>query len=135
MSNFSKVRGPYKYKSISCIHKKDNSTSDIDTVYDGYFALGNAIIIQALSDYETAARRIINKDYQRVSMGDWTEVNCFHFVEEVPKFMHSQWYDMLTTVDADMLMDYVKTKIERDSEVDLDNVLHLRRSVYQQMRT
>ena len=68
---------------------------------DFYTELANAIVIQAAKDYRKALKTL--KRYPRYEPAKAV-------VAEVEEFFRSEWYRMLTSVDADMLM----TKIRRE---------------------
>ena len=57
--------------------------------------LANAIIIQAAEDYRTALRCLrINPDHKP----------SLEMLQECERFFRSEWYQMLTTVDGEMIM-------------------------------
>ena len=68
---------------------------------DFYTELANAIVIQAAKDYRKALKTL--KRYPRYEPAKAV-------VAEVEEFFRSDWYRMLTSVDAEMLM----TKIRRE---------------------
>lgn len=63
---------------------------------DGYQALANAIVEQAVIDYRRA-RRKLTKDPKH----ETAQVT----VKGIERFIRSSWYSMLTNVDPDALMD------------------------------
>ena len=68
---------------------------------DFYTELANAIVIQTAKDYRKALKTL--KRYPRYEPAKAV-------VAEVEEFFRSDWYRMLTSVDAEMLM----TKIRRE---------------------
>lgn len=66
---------------------------------DGYQALANAIVEQAVTDYRRA-RRKLTKDPKH----ETAQVT----VKGIERFIRSSWYSMLTNVDPDALMDRLK---------------------------
>lgn len=63
---------------------------------DGYQALANAIVEQAVVDYRRA-RHKLTKDPKH----ETAQVT----VKGIERFIRSSWYSMLTNVDPDALMD------------------------------
>lgn len=61
-----------------------------------YQHLAVEIVIQAAKDYQIAVRK-----------------NDFEMMKDCETFFHSQWYEFLTDVDADAIMDYARRKIKR----------------------
>lgn len=60
---------------------------DKDKLDAGYSALANAIVIQAVKDYRKAIRH-----FDLFTMG------------QIRYFFHSQWFQMLTSIDGDRLI-------------------------------
>lgn len=69
---------------------------------DFYTELANAIVIQAAKDYRKALKTL--KRYPRYEPAKAV-------VAEVEKFFRSDWYRMLTSVDAEMLMRKIRREI------------------------
>lgn len=69
---------------------------------DFYTELANAIVIQAAKDYRKALKTL--KRYPRYEPAKAV-------VAEVEEFFRSDWYRMLTSVDADMLMRKIRREI------------------------
>ena len=69
---------------------------------DFYTELANAIIIQAAKDYRKALKTL--KRYPRYEPAKAV-------VAEVEEFFRSDWYRMLTSVDAEMLMRKIRREI------------------------
>ena len=69
---------------------------------DFYTELANAIIIQAVKDYRNALKTL--KRYPRYEPAKAV-------VAEVEEFFRSDWYRMLTSVDAEMLMRKIRREI------------------------
>ena len=69
---------------------------------DFYTDLANAIIIQAVKDYRNALKTL--KRYPRYEPAKAV-------VAEVEEFFRSDWYRMLTSVDAEMLMRKIRREI------------------------
>lgn len=57
--------------------------------------LANAIIVQAADDYRTALRCLKINPNHKPSLQTLQEVECF---------FRSEWYQMLTSVDGEMIM-------------------------------
>lgn len=69
---------------------------------DFYTELANAIVIQAVKDYRNALKTL--KRYPRYEPAKAV-------VAEVEEFFRSDWYRMLTSVDAEMLMRKIRREI------------------------
>ncbi|MBQ7292501.1 MAG: hypothetical protein IJW79_02040 [Clostridia bacterium] len=69
---------------------------------DFYTELANAIVIQAAKDYRKALKTL--KRYPRYEPAKAV-------VAEVEEFFRSDWYRMLTSVDAEMLMRKIRREI------------------------
>jgi len=69
---------------------------------DFYTELANAIVIQAAKDYRKALKTL--KRYPRYEPAK-------AMVAEVEEFFRSDWYRMLTSVDAEMLMRKIRREI------------------------
>ena len=70
---------------------------------DFYTELANAIVIQAAKDYRKALKTL--KRYPRYEPAKAV-------VAEVEEFFRSDWYRMLTSVDAEMLMRKIRREIK-----------------------
>lgn len=69
---------------------------------DFYTELANAIVIQAAKDYRKALKTL--KRYPRYEPAKAV-------VAEVEEFFRFDWYRMLTSVDAEMLMRKIRREI------------------------
>lgn len=69
---------------------------------DFYTELANAIVIQAAKDYRKALKTL--KRYPRYEPAK-------AMVAEVEEFFRSEWYRILTSVDAEMLMRKIRREI------------------------
>ena len=66
-----------------------------------YENLANAIILQAVKDYKWALHRLdVNPRNQ----------DAMHEKERLERFFHSPWYETLTDLDADRLIEGVKER-------------------------
>ena len=66
---------------------------------NGYQALANGIIEQAVKDYREALRRQKKHPDDKAAMKE---------AMELEKFFHSSWYGVLTQVDPDYLIDRLR---------------------------
>jgi len=66
---------------------------------DGWEALANAIILQAVEDYREARMRLHNKPSLRKPRS---------VISEVEQFFHSDWFTWLTSLDGEMLLERLK---------------------------
>ena len=69
--------------------------------YKAYENLANAIVKQAARDYMTALKRLKKNPYDRKKRKE---------VRELEEFFHSDWYELLTDVDADYLIRKLREK-------------------------
>lgn len=69
---------------------------------DGYQGLANAIIMMAYNDYRSELRTL--KKYPR-------NENSLHNIKTLERFFHSGWYEMLTTVNAEYVMNKIKEEV------------------------
>ena len=66
---------------------------------NGYQALANGIIEQAVKDYREALCRLKKHPDDKAAMKE---------AMELEKFFHSSWYGVLTQVDPDYLIDRLR---------------------------
>ena len=66
---------------------------------EGYIELVNAIILQAFKDYRNATRRLRR---------DPTHPDSHRILHEVETFCHSDWFQMLTDLDGDWILERIK---------------------------
>ena len=69
---------------------------------DPYERLANAIVLQAVMDYRAALRRL-KKNPDRKELLDTVMI--------IEKFFHSEWYQILTNVDAAYLINKIRKEI------------------------
>ena len=69
---------------------------------DPYERLANAIILQATSDYRRDLKKLKKKPQNRDVLND---------VMQIEKFFHSSWYQVLTTVDGEFLIEKLRKEI------------------------
>lgn len=72
----------------------------------GWQALGNAVIVQACKDYRRA-KRIFKHKPKRYFLADKEQSNyeiAAKMLEQVKAFFKSDYYKLLTSVDADYLL-------------------------------
>lgn len=67
-----------------------------EIILKNYRDFGTEIVIQAVKDYQLAVQR---SDYQTI--------------KECESFFRSDWYKLLTDIDADAVMDYARRKTKR----------------------
>lgn len=70
----------------------------------GYSSLGNAIVIQAVEDYEQALYSFAG------AKSDFARQSLSKEIEELRKFFDSKWYGVLSTIDSAYLLDKVETR-------------------------
>lgn len=69
---------------------------------DPYERLANAIILQAASDYRRNLKKLKKNPQNRDVMNE---------VLQIEKFFHSSWYQVLTTVDGEFLIQKLRKEI------------------------
>lgn len=97
----------WKYRTFN---KNVNDVRDV-----GYNSLANAIVVQALIDYDVSVRRLINNDF---TQNDYNKLTCKRYVEDVRKFLKSQYFNLLTQVDGEYLLNVVNHRIIRECGVN-----------------
>ena len=66
--------------------------------------LSNAIIVQAVKDYEKAYRKMIKNPQDK---------ELIDSVKKIERFFHSKWYSELTNLDADKILSFVREKEQK----------------------
>ena len=74
---------------------------------EGYTDLANEIIIRAVKDYERTLHRMIRNPENKRAKED---------IEKLESFFYSEWYEVLTDLDASYLLRKVKERIEKQEE-------------------
>lgn len=69
---------------------------------DPYERLANAIILQAASDYRRNLKKLKKKPQNREVLNE---------VMRIEKFFRSSWYQVLTTVDGEFLIEKLRKEI------------------------
>ena len=67
-----------------------------------YERLANAIVLQAASDYRRDLKKLKKNPQNRDVMNDALQIE---------KFFHSPWYQVLTTVDGEFLLQKFRKEI------------------------
>lgn len=68
-----------------------------------YEMLANAIIVQAALDYKAVYKVLLKNPDDRKSIYE---------IGRLKRFFHSQWFRLLTSVDADYLIQQIEAKVE-----------------------
>lgn len=71
-------------------------------VEDSYERLANAIILQAVSDYRRDLKKLKKNPQNRGVLNE---------VLQIEKFFRSPWYQVLTTVDGEFLIEKLRKEI------------------------
>lgn len=71
---------------------------------DCYENLANAIILQAVKDYQKALHRLDGNPRNR---------DALHDKVRLERFFHSAWYGILTDLDPERLMSGVKDRVQQ----------------------
>ena len=74
---------------------------------DPYRALANAIILQAVKELRTAYRLLARNG---------TDASRKYRATELENFFYSPWYRILTTVDGDMVVRFLRQEAGLDGE-------------------
>ena len=72
---------------------------------DPYENLANAIILQAVKDYRAALKNHLKRPTSEHARQD---------VEELERFFRSGWYQMLTDVDCEYLIERLREEAENE---------------------
>ena len=67
-----------------------------------YTDLANAIILQAVKDYRAALRRLAKHPFSSMALSA---------KEELERFFRSDWFELLTNIDAEMLITKLKAEV------------------------
>ena len=66
---------------------------------EAYESLANAIVLQAVSDYRAALKRVKEHPHNSGAISD---------AKSIEKFFRSGWYEALTTVDGEYLIEKLR---------------------------
>lgn len=67
-----------------------------------YEKLANAIVLQAVSDYRAALKKVKKNPKNRDAIDE---------VLQIEKFFRSEWYQVLTSVDGEYLIDRLRKEV------------------------
>ena len=67
-----------------------------------YEKLANAIVLQAVSDYRAALKKVKKNPKNRDAIDEALQIE---------KFFHSEWYQVLTSVDGEYLVDRLQKEV------------------------
>ena len=67
-----------------------------------YEALANAIILQAVNDYRAALKKVKKNPSNREALDEALQIE---------RFFKSQWYQVLTSVDGEYLIDRLRKEV------------------------
>lgn len=67
-----------------------------------YEKLANAIVLQAVSDYRAALKKVKKNPKNRDAIDE---------VLQIEKFFRSEWYQTLTSVDGEYLIDRIRKEV------------------------
>ena len=67
-----------------------------------YEKLANAIVLQAVSDYRAALKKVKKNSKNRDAIDE---------VLQIEKFFRSEWYQVLTSVDGEYLIDRLRKEV------------------------
>lgn len=73
-----------------------------------YERLANALILQAVSDYRTALKKIKAHPKNRQAINEALEIE---------RFFRSQWYSQLTSVDGEYLIKRLQDEIRQSESI------------------
>ena len=94
----------------SKVYKNEYDTVTLDSGYDD---LANAIILRALNDYCTAKLRLNDENFNN----EFSKTGCERFVSEVPKFLTSEYFSILTDLDGKYLLQIADRNLKRGYEL------------------
>lgn len=69
---------------------------------DPYQELANAIVLQAVTDYRSALRKLKRNPHNHLAQAE---------IDSIEQFFRSEWYTMLTSVDGEMLISKLKQEV------------------------
>ena len=69
---------------------------------DPYEKLANAIVLQAVSDYRAALKKVKKNPKNRDAIDEALQIE---------KFFRSEWYQVLTSVDGEYLIDRLQKEV------------------------
>ena len=75
---------------------------------DPYERLANAVILQAVTDYRVALKKIKANPRNRDAINEALQIE---------KFFRSGWYDVLTSVDGEYLIKRLQKEIRQSSTI------------------
>lgn len=75
---------------------------------DPYERLANAIVLQAVSDYRTALKKIKAHPKNRQAIDEALEIE---------KFFRSGWYQMITSVDGEFLIRKLQEEVRQSESI------------------
>lgn len=78
----------------------------------GYEALANAIIAQAVKDYEAALKNYMKRGYRGIND---------YGIKDLERFFRSEYYRMLTELDGEYLIKRVRRKVGI-TEVEIESI-------------
>lgn len=67
-----------------------------------YEKLANAIVLQAVSDYRTALKKVKKNPNNREAIDEALQIE---------KFFRTEWYQVLTSVDGEYLIDRLRKEV------------------------
>ena len=67
-----------------------------------YEALANAIVLQAVNDYRAALKKVKKNPNNRTALDEALQIE---------RFFKSQWYQVLTTVDGEYLINRLRREV------------------------
>ena len=91
------------------------------TVTPGWTGLANAIVVQALLDYTVAVGRMLNNDYTLSEQG-FSKPKCEVLAYDVPRFLKSSYFDLLTDLDGQYLLDMANQHLCKKYGVNKDEL-------------
>jgi len=71
---------------------------------DGYTKLANGIVLQAVKDYRDALMRLKKNPYNNKALSS---------KREVERFFRSNWFEVLTSIDPEMLIRELNAEVAR----------------------
>ena len=95
------------------VYKKDGAYNKAENNI-GYDSLANAIVLQALNDYKVAKMRLNNNDFTT----EFSKLGCERFIREVPKFLNSQYFSVLTNLDGAYLLQIADRTLAKEYGVE-----------------
>ena len=73
----------------------------------GFLGLANAIIVQAIKDYQSALKKLQKNAKDK---------DAKYIIKDIKRFFHSEWYRSLGTFDGDYIIEMIEQGFKEKQE-------------------